>query len=385
MGEFGDRYIVGEEYRNAINTAENEYWKWLNAATEGGITPQRGISALENSGSEIPEFLVLYSTGAASRSGNPWEDLINMEDGVARYWGDSKAGDGPDPLGRDGNKLVKEIYCKTYARNDRSSAPPVLLFERERPGWVTFRGVCIISGLEIARHRDEGEVVVNYRIDLDILDADVVELEWIHRKTRTGIDTGGPDAWHHWVETGTVDRYSIYSDRIRSTRDQTPEGQLETLHTDIRSRLDGSLRERGEKLELLLQRLLAGMDNVSDVSATPTSGDLGVDLTGQIDLFPDAQLEGPDTWIDFKAQVKNKQDSVGGRELSRIASRIEDGEIGLFFTMSYYTAGAQKENLSTYPIRLFAGRDIAGLLAQSDLASGGRLNDRVVAEINEAV
>jgi hypothetical protein len=71
--------------------------------------------------------------------------------------------------------------------------------------------------------------------------------------------------------------------------------------------------------------------------------------------------------------------------LSRLASRVEDGEIGLFFTMSHYTTQAQEENLSTYPVRLFAGRDIAGLLAQSDLASGGSLNDSVVAEINETV
>jgi hypothetical protein len=206
-------------------------------------------------------------------------------------------------------------------------------------------------------------------------------LEWIHRKARTGVDVGGPDAWHHWVETGTVNRYSIYKERIRSQESQTPDGQLADLHADVRSRLDGSRTERGQKLELLIQRVLNGMDHVSHVELTPSSGDKGVDLTGEIDLMAETQLSEPNTKVTFKAQVKNKVDSVGGRELSRLASRVDDGEIGLFFTMSYYTTGAQQENLSTYPVRLFSGRDIAELLVQTDLAHGGRLNDQVVEEI----
>ncbi|WP_436934089.1 restriction endonuclease [Halovenus marina] len=385
MGTYGDQYIVGKEYRNSTAIETNQYHKWLNGPLDGGINPQRGIGKLENQVSGEREFLVFYSSDGQSKRHDPWDDIINMEDGVAYFWGDSKAGDGPDPLERSGNAWVKEEYCMNYAQNRRSEAAPVLLFQKERPGYVTFRGLCLISGLNIRRHKDGDDTVVNYRISLDILDADSIDLEWIHRKSRTGIDSGGPEAWNHWVDTGTVHRYSVYKDRIRSESAQKPEGRLSDLHSDIRLRLDGSNAERGKKLEKLLKKVLNSMDNISQVELTPSSGDKGVDLTGKIDLMTEAHLTELNTKIDFKAQVKNKSGSVGGRELSRLASRVDDGEIGLFFTMSYYTQNAQEENISTYPIRLFSGKDIVELVAQTDLASRERLNDRVVEEINSSV
>jgi hypothetical protein len=385
MGDYSEQYVVGEEYRNSNSESSNEYYGWLNGPLDGGVNPQMGIGRLGSSGPGPCEFLVFYSSDSQSQRRDPWDDIINMEDGVAYFWGDSKAGDGPDPLVRDGNRWVKEAYCQTYAQNNRAEAPPVLLFQKERSGYVTFRGVCIISGLNIGRHKDGDETVVNYRISLDILDVDTVDLEWIHRKSRSGVDVGGPSAWDDWVETGTIRRYSIYKDRIRSKDAQQPERRLSRLHSDIRERLDGSNIERGQKLELLIKRVLNSLDHFSQVELTPSSGDKGVDLTGKVDLMADAHLSGSNTKIDFKAQVKNKSDSVGGRELSRLASRVDDGEIGLFFTMSYYTRSAQEENVSTYPVRLFSGKDIVELLIQTDLASKDRLNDAVVDEINSSV
>jgi len=384
MGQYGDQYVVGEEYRVSAELADSEYRGWLNAPLDGGITFS-GINALRNPNTGDCEFLVLYSSSTTSTSHDPWEDIINLEDGIVHYWGDSKAGDGPDPLTRPGNRLVKQQYCSTYARNNRAEAPPVLLFQKERVGWATFRGCCILDGLDIARHRDESETVVNYRITLEILDTDTVNLEWIHRKSRTGYDVGGPEAWNHWVDTGTVRRYSIYNEQIRSADSQQPDSRLEPLHEDIRTRLSGSSKVRGEKLELLIERLLESMDNMTRVRRTPSSGDKGVDLEGQTNLFPDVTIGGSKTKLGFKAQVKNKKSSVGGRELSRLASRIGDGEIGLFFTMSHYTEAAQKESLSTYPIRLFSGGDIVDMLVQTDLTDGLRLNDQVVSEINNSV
>ncbi len=187
------------------------------------------------------------------------------------------------------------------------------------------------------------------------------------------------------METGTVRRYSIYNEQIRSPTSQQPDARLEPLHEDIRTRLDGTSKERGHKLELLIERLLESMDNISQVRQTPSSGDKGVDIIGHTNLLPDVTLGGNNTKLEFKAQVKNKKGSVGGRELSRLASRVGDGEIGLFFTMSHYTKAAQQESLSTYPIRLFAGGDIVDMLVQTDLTDGPRLNDQVVSEINESV
>jgi hypothetical protein len=127
------------------------------------------------------------------------------------------------------------------------------------------------------------------------------------------------------------------------------------------------------------------LKNFSDVELTPPSGDKGVDLTGRIDLFSETQLGSVDTKIKFKAQVKNTASSISGKELSRLASRVDDGEIGLFFTTSHYTRSAQEENLSTYPVRLFSGGDLTELLVQTELTEDDKLTDSVVEQIHDEV
>lgn len=381
MTRHGDKYIVNNRYRSSSDPAIDEFQAWLNGPVDGGIRNSGGIRAIKNQATGDRAYLIFVSDSSAAQNQNPWDDVINMEEGIVRYWGDAKARDNPNPDAAMGNKWVKKDYCRTYAQEKRADAPPILLFEKPESGYVTFRGVCILIDLRVERHKDEGETTVNYLFDLAILDADAVSLEWIHRKSRTGVDIGGPDAWREWVDGGRARRYSIWNDNIRSTKAQQPSGLYRELLADIRMRLDNP--NKGQKLEYLVKFLMEGMENFSNIELTPSSGDRGVDLSGKIELFTDPLLRSVDTRIDFKAQVKNRGDSISGEELSRLASRIDDGEIGLFFTTSHYTRQAQKENLSTYPVRLFAGGDLAEMLAQSDLADGYRLTDSVVAEIYE--
>ncbi|MFD1588128.1 restriction endonuclease [Halorientalis brevis] len=382
MSAHGNRYVVNETYRSSTDPEKDQFQGWLNAPIDTGIRNSGGIRAIANPETGDREFLVFITSDGSTKNPNPWEDVINMQEGTARYWGDAKARHRPDPDEATGNNWVKTDYTETYAQGNRKDAPPVLLFEQPETGQVTFRGLCILTGMSIERHKDDdGETVVNYLFDLAILDTDAVELEWIHRKARTGRDIGGPDAWQEWVTEGRIRRYSVWKDNIRSTAAQQPAGRYGDLLQDIRTRLDGP--KKGEKLEYLIQYLMEDLENISDVEMTADSGDKGVDLTGRIELLSETQLGGVDTAIDFKAQVKNTSSSISGRQLSRLASRIDDGEIGLFFTTSYYTKSAQEENLSTYPVRLFSGKDLVELLVQTDLADDATLNDAVVADIED--
>jgi hypothetical protein len=382
MSGYGEQYVVGETYRSSSDPKKDEFQAWLNGPIDNGIRNSGGIRAIVNSTGER-EFLVFVSSQERGGPQNPWEDVINREEGIVRYWGDAKARDNPNPENANGNRWVKNDYCETYAQDAREDAPPVLLFEKPRSGEVTFQGLCILTEISIERYKDGDDTVVNYLFDLAILDADTVDLEWIHRKARTGVDVGGPDVWNEWIDSGRVRRYSIYKDRIRSKDTQVPDSDYQPLLEDIRSRLDDP--KKGEKMEYLIQFLLDTLPNFSQVEQTPTSGDRGVDLEGRIDLLPDAPLGSTDTGMEFKAQVKNIGSSVSGKELSRLASRVEDGEIGLFFTTSHYTKQAQEENLSAYPIRLFSGGDIVKLLAQTELVDDRRLTDSVVRDIEKAV
>jgi len=383
MPAYGDRYVVSETYRSSTDPATDQFQGWLNGPTDAGIANSGGIRALAQPGGGPREFLVFISDSGPSQSQNPWEDTINPEEGTARYWGDARPRDNPDPDNALGNSWVKADYTRTYAQQNRTEAPPVLLFEKPASGQVTFRGVCIITDLQIARHKDDGETVVNYRFDLAILDADAVDLAWIHRKTRTGVDAGGPDAWREWVADGRIRRYSIYKDDIRSKSAQQPTGREATLLEDIRTKLDNP--NKGKKLEYLVKYLLEARRGFSNVEVTPPSGDKGVDLTGKVDLLSDAALSQTDTTIGFKAQVKNTKSTVSGKDLSRLASRVDDGELGLFVTTSHFSKQAQEENLRTYPIRLFSGADLVELLLQTELTDGAALSDEVVAEIEAAL
>ncbi|OYR73750.1 restriction endonuclease [Halorubrum ezzemoulense] len=383
MPAYGDQYVVGETYRSSSDLKKDQFQAWLNGPIDNGIRNSGGIRAIVNSATGEREFLVFVSSQERGGPQNPWEDVINREEGIVRYWGDAKARDNPNPENANGNRWVKSDYCETYAQDAREDAPPVLLFEKPRSGEVTFQGLCILTEVSIERYKSGDDTVVNYLFDLAILDADTVDLEWIHRKARTGVDVGGPDAWNEWVDSGRVRRYSIYKDRIRPKDTQVPDSDYQPLLEDIRSRLDDP--KKGEKMEYLIQFLLDTLPNFSQVEQTPTSGDRGVDLEGRIDLLPDAPLGSTDTGMEFKAQVKNIGSSVSGKELSRLASRVEDGEIGLFFTTSHYTKQAQGENLSAYPIRLFSGGDIVKLLAQTELVDDRRLTDSVVRDIEKAV
>ncbi|QCS43399.1 restriction endonuclease [Natrinema versiforme] len=382
MTSYGDKYVVNETYRSSMDPAKDEFQTWLNGPIETGIRNSGGIRSINNPNTGEREFLVFYSDSSSSQTQNPWEDVINMSDGIAHYWGDAKARHRPDPDAPTGNGWVKIDYTETYAQGKRADAPPVLLFEQPESGEVTFRGVCVITDLRIERHKDEGETAVNYLIELAILDTDAISLEWIHRKARTGVDTGGPDAWNQWVSDGRIQRYSIYKDSIRAKETQYPNGHEKELLDDIRDRLDGP--NKGVQLEYLLKFLLEQLPTFTNVELTPPSGDRGVDLTGSIDLLADTHLSGTATTVDFKAQAKNTASSISGKELSRLASRIDDGEIGLFFTTSHFTHSAQKENSTTYPVRLFAAADLVEMLLQTDLVESHRLNDEIVSEIKES-
>lgn len=379
-------YRVGKEYRNYAGAPDDQYSSWLAEPLDGGIQPPAGINSLDNPATGTPEFFVFWSGEGSRNNQNPWNDIINLDDGYARYWGDAKPKH-DHPEDAKGNEKVKRVYNQTYGRGERAAAPPVLLFHRERSGYVTFKGLCLITGLQISRYRSEGHIVPNYLFDLAILDTDDVPLDWIHTKTLHGAKNRGPEAWRNWVENGTVHRYSIHSDSIREPYEQKPADAGLDLILDVRKKLDGSTKAKGDSLEALIYLLLEDLDNFHDIELTPDGGDRGIDLTGTVDLFGDIQLANAQTAIRFKAQVKNwdLDSGVRGKDLSRLASRIDDGEVGLFITTSYYTTAAQKENYSTYPVRLFAGADLAELLQQTELVEQNQLRTGVIDEIKEVL
>lgn len=239
-------YVVNETYRSSTDPDKDEFQAWLNEPIPNGIRNSGGIRSIKNPTTKELEFLVFITDDSASQNQNPWEDVINMEEGIARYWGDANARDNPHPENARGNGWVQEAYNTKYVQDKREEAPPVLLFEKPESGKVTFKGLCIISDLRIERHKDGDDIVVNYLIELAILDTDSVSLDWIHEKAQTGNARGGPSAWDEWVRNGRVNRYSVWRDNIRTPAAQRPDGRQGQLLENLRSQLDDP--NKGEKL-----------------------------------------------------------------------------------------------------------------------------------------
>lgn len=390
-------FTVGEPYRSkGQKYEEDKFARWINKPLDKGvgIGNSRGIRKIDNEQEdEKIEFLVFYSKNISkSSSENPWDDITNLEDGRIKYWGDAKPKhdkvDEPD-----GNSWIKDIYSSYYAKENREQAPPVLYFENSEnedgENCVRFKGLCIIDELHIERYRYEGDIVVNYLVELAVLDTDEVSLEWIHEKAKKSTNEKAPDVWKEWVKTGKVKRYNIWNNRIRESDRQIPTGDYWQLLKNIREVTDGGSNEKGEKLEYLVELALKEL-NFDKVRRTPSSGDKGVDIKGKIDILEEFELKETDTKIDFKAQVKNKKvnprnekraGGISGKDLSRLASRIDDGEIGLFFTTSYFPTKAQEENLSTYPIKLISGKELSILLSQTSLTKDFRIRDDIIDKI----
>lgn len=118
MTGYGDKYVVNNTYRSSSDSTKDEFQFWLNGPIDTGIRNSGGIRAITNPRTGKREFLVFYSDSSASQSQNPWEDVINISDGVAHYWGDANAEHRPDPDAARGNNWVKTDYTETYAQGD---------------------------------------------------------------------------------------------------------------------------------------------------------------------------------------------------------------------------------------------------------------------------
>lgn len=375
-------YQIEEKYRDcgSIEDEEDQFVRWINKPLDAGIRNIGGIRNITRVLDDKIEFLFFVSkTGIASGSENPWEDQIDLEAGRIKYWGDAKVSDEKTFDEFRGNKWVKRVYTEYYAKDKRKEAPPILVFEKPESGYVEFKGLCIINDLKIERFKQKGKIVPNYLIDLSILNTDEVRVEWIHDRVKNNTDRKAPEVWKKWVDQGVVDKYHVWMNEIREPSSQKPEGEYKKLIDQINQKLSG------KQLEYVVREALRNLNGFDNVAVTPHSGDRGVDLTGEIQLFDELELPEVNPIVKFKCQIKNYEISNGisGKDVSRLASRINEGEIGFFITTSYFTKSAQEETQSSYPVKLIPGKELAKILARSPLTEDYALNEKVIERVKK--
>lgn len=173
----------------------------------------------------LPAAVFFITTQPASVFHNPWEDSIDYSTGTAVYWGDAKYRAGHDIDQWKGNALLVKIY-DLILRGDHNLCPPILYFIKEKKSEAVFKGICVIDSLEKTWFDDKGKRVINYRVNLTVLDIEKIDPEWlIYRAKNRNVDPEDvivPDAWRRYCKTGYKNKLLVWSKRIKTKEQQIP-------------------------------------------------------------------------------------------------------------------------------------------------------------------
>ncbi len=199
----------GQDYRDKgkPKDPEDQFMGWINV-DGSGMANAPGIRALQYSVpkpfTELPAFLVLVTKKSVhGGSYNPWDDLVDPKQGTVIYWGDAKLH--PEKRYTDfrGNRVLKDVW-DAVETGRREDLPPILHFVKNRSGWVTFTGLCVLTELSPSRFEEKGQLVENYRCRLRILGSEPVPVAWLHarRRARTPQEAlhKAPKLWTAWLQ-----------------------------------------------------------------------------------------------------------------------------------------------------------------------------------------
>lgn len=403
------KYEINQVYRDKNSTTDeaDQYMHWINSSLgqHWGITNTKGISTIRDGENNV-HFLKFQISGDGTDT--PWVNQIDLEGGEIRYWTDARKPEGEEDYtpGKDALARYEDVPAR--------ERPPVLVFEKPESGKVVFKGLCVIADIERKRMKNsDGEIIHNYRVNLVILDTDSVKVDWITQRTREGDDSKAPEAWQKWIKTGQIDQYSVYESKIRDYRDQQPTEEDWTILEHIREVTERVAADVGTNkgtvfeymvrdvlnslgspgVDSLKTGVLHGSSGLRDFEVTPGSADRGVDLKGEIEIFESALLDVNST-VPCKVQVKNNKwkddqrgaNKCGPKDVSRLASRVNPGEVGIFITTSGYTTQAQREAVESYPIILLSGQEVVRLFKNSALLSTeGKLDGEYLERVKESI
>lgn len=365
-------YKLGHDYKDILSVSreKDEFvsWFFLNGSgigNSGGIRAARHLKIK----SQLPAYIVLITRNISHRWYNPWEDIIDYSTGTIFYWGDAKFDSKKSYSEFRGNKHL----IKTYERileNKMQEVPPILHFSKVKSGVVKFNGLCALINLELTWFEDKGNPVKNYRCELAILDAEKVDVAWLHSRTKctdlSKINDKAPKVWQDYVK-GNIRKLDVWSKSVYSKEEQLPPENSN----------ESSLLEQLHKLtpiqfEAVVVELFRNLPHVNHkIVRTRPTADGGFDFYGQFSIPHPIKYE-----IEFLGEAKKyaRNSAVQPRHVSRLVARLNRGQFGIFVTTSYYTRQTQKEVLEDgYPVKLFSGNDLVNILQELRLVENGKI------------
>lgn len=365
-----------------------EFTSW-ESFTKGAHTTQldinKGMPYVATINGRIPIIGFHNNPFEENKKDSPWRDLIFQEEGRVIYNGDNKSSSSR-PETTTGNKKTLEalpLYNASSIR-ERLKAPPIFVTQTvkigEKTGYRKFIGFGLISEPPKLIHQYEkgsDKVFSNYQYEVTLLrlgEDGEFDWAWIDDRRNPNLSDEealirAPDSWKKWVKYGpdVLPRERL---TIKGYRTIKEVDQKKGMSKDEERIIDELLKihypdpsKDGIRFEamasFLAEEYFKGF-RYKRGWITKSSGDRGVDFVGRLDIGHD---DFSKTSLIVLGQSKRYKNSISGERLTRVASRMNRGYIGVVITLDTFSEQAQEEiRDDKLPIILINGKKVAELL-----------------------
>jgi hypothetical protein len=380
------------------------FWHVTHTPEAARAQLEHGINKIQEvrspGGQRVPAILLGSSTHKVGSATTPWQDTIDPDIGYALYYGDSTAKDADAPATL-GNRSLLDAFRRHDSpdRAERLRAEPLVVFRRERKGFVEFAGFGIIERVRLVTQIDplSRKPFANYAFELLLFDlskeGEEFAWDWISaRRSKDVTDQEcfalAPASWRLWVNEGVAARSrirrSVAKLSIVSREEQLPDvGSREGLVLEeIRSFY---AKPRNHRFEAVAERIAASVlgseaGNYHLGWITRRGHDFGIDFVGRLDIGDGFAR----TSMIVLGQAKCEQDVTSARDIARTVARLQRGWFGCYVTTSWFSDGVQQEVIEDkYPIALINGRRVAEEFRKLAFASGYSTRE-LLEEIDES-
>ena len=335
---------------------------------------------------------------------SPWRDLVFQEEGRVVYNGDNYQS---TKMAAEtfGNKKVLSVLNLYYSKleSERIKAPPIIVTRTKKinnsTGYREFIGYGLITvspKLVQQYEKKSNDIFSNYQFEVTLLklhDGEKFDWKWIDDRRDNNISLAdslskAPKSWQEWVKHGSnalnTNRLRIKSYRKVSIKEQSkmPDKNKKLIKELLEKHypnptIDGI---RFEALASFITELYFEGRQYYRGWITVGSSDRGVDFVGRLDIGAD---DFSKTSLIVLGQSKRYNSSISGEKLTRVASRMTRGYIGVVITLDTFTTAAQAEiKDDKLPIILINGKKVSELLLNYMNYSGKSLA-KIVKEQDE--
>lgn len=339
------------------------------------------------SGDRIGVVLIRSSRRTAGTETNPWHDYFDPNSGSVIYYGDAKPSTKTAPHSVRGNALLLALRDRYFGTpQDRLASPPLVFFESEAAGFVTFQGYGIIERAELVTQLDSqsGRPFANYRFECAVLsltnEHEEFNWDWINARRTPSVSHSealklAPAAWKRWVTLGepVIEkvRRRVFHAPIARAQEQLPQtrtqsGLLQAIYSHYATNKHG-FEALAETVVTQVMRE-AGLRYVSGW-VTRKSSDGGIDFVGRIDLG--SGFGAVKVVVLGQAKCESPNRPTSGKDLARTVARLRRGWLGAYVTTGLFSERAQQEIIEDeYPVMLINGATVAGCVRRLMIERG---------------